>query len=61
MIDEKKLKKDLEETVRVSVKAGDCTARKLLGLFMETIDRQPKVAEIPKGEQEEVNDTPIKM
>ena len=45
MIDEKKLIKDLEETVRVSVKAGDCTARKLLGLFMVVITNQPKVDE----------------
>lgn len=45
MIDEKKLIKDLEETVRVSVKAGDCTARKLLGLFMVVITNQPKAGE----------------
>ena len=52
MIDEKKLIKDLEETVRVSVKAGDCTARKLLGLFMVVITSQPKVGEwVPCGER----------
>lgn len=52
MIDEKMLKKDLEETVRVSVKSGDCTARKLLGLFTDVIDSQPKVDEwIPCSER----------
>lgn len=52
MIDEKKLIKDLEETVRVSVKSGDCTARKLLGLFMVVITNQPKVGEwIPCSER----------
>ena len=52
MIDEKKLIKDLEETVRVSVKSGDCTARKLLGLFMVVITNQPKVGEwVPCGER----------